>query len=139
MGDGTQLRARMLRVRNPATGAVLREVANMGAADAEAAVGRAAAAMASWRARTATERADVVWRVHELLQKQRREIAELVTAESGKPLAEGLWEVDYSASYFRTYAELVRHHYGQVIPSPMPDRRLVVVQEPVGVCALIST
>lgn len=127
-----------IEVRNPADGALLGHVPKMGAAETRRAIEAAAAAYPSWRAKTAKERAAILRRWFELMQQHREDLAVLLTAEQGKPLAEARGEIDYAANYFEWFAEEGKRIYGDVIPPHQPDKRIVVLKEPVGVCAAIT-
>ncbi|QAU22908.1 NAD-dependent succinate-semialdehyde dehydrogenase [Dyella sp. M7H15-1] len=125
-------------VRNPATGVVIVDVAKGGAAEAEQAVAAAAAAFPAWRALTAKERSIKVRRWGELMLEHRDALAELLTREQGKPIAEARGEVAYAASFMEWFAEEAKRAYGDVIPSPFPHSKIVVTREPVGVVAAIT-
>jgi succinate-semialdehyde dehydrogenase / glutarate-semialdehyde dehydrogenase len=125
-------------VRNPATGELIIEVAKGGAAETEQAVAAAAAAFSTWRALTAKERSVKVRRWAELMLEHRDALAELLTREQGKPLAEARGEVAYAASFLEWFAEEAKRAYGDVIPSPIPNSKIVVTREPVGVVAAIT-
>jgi succinate-semialdehyde dehydrogenase / glutarate-semialdehyde dehydrogenase len=125
-------------VRNPATGEVIAQVARGGGAEAELAIDAAKAAFPAWRALTAKERGARVKRWGELMLAHRSSLAELLTREQGKPLAEALGEVAYAASFLEWFAEEAKRAYGDVIPSPRPDAQIVVTREPVGVVAAIT-
>src|SRR5690606_16230511 len=125
-------------VTNPATGAVLGTVPDMGPAETRAAIEAAHAALPEWSARTAQERARVLRRMHALMLEHQEDLARLMTAEQGKPLAESRGEIAYSAAYLEWFAEEGRRMYGEVIPPHAADRRIVVLRQPVGVAALIT-
>jgi len=125
-------------VTNPATGAQIATVPNMGGGEAERAIVAAERAFATWRARTAEERARILRRWYELMMQHQEDLALLMTAEQGKPLAESRGEIAYAASYIEWFAEEARRIYGNTIPSPWADKRIVVTKEPVGVCAAIT-
>jgi succinate-semialdehyde dehydrogenase / glutarate-semialdehyde dehydrogenase len=127
-----------LAVHNPATGALLARVPDAGAAEAERAIAGAAAAFEAWRARTAEDRGRVLRRWFELMLQHQEDLALLMTSEQGKPLAEARGEIAYAASYIEWFAEEAKRVYGEVIPSPWPDKRIIVTREPVGVCAAIT-
>jgi succinate-semialdehyde dehydrogenase/glutarate-semialdehyde dehydrogenase len=127
-----------LAVHNPATGARVGEVPLMGAAETQRAIDAAQAAWPAWRRQTASARAAVLRRWHDLMLAHTEDLAQLMTAEQGKPLAEARGEVAYAAGYIAWFAEEARRVYGETIPSPVPDRRLLVTHEPVGVCAAIT-
>ncbi|GAB2586176.1 NAD-dependent succinate-semialdehyde dehydrogenase [Dyella jejuensis] len=125
-------------VRNPANGELIVDVAKGGAAEAEEAIAAAAAAFPSWRKFTAKERGIRVRRWGELMLEHRDALAELLTREQGKPLAEARGEVGYAASFLEWFAEEAKRSYGDVIPSPSPHSKIFVVREPVGVVAAIT-
>jgi succinate-semialdehyde dehydrogenase/glutarate-semialdehyde dehydrogenase len=125
-------------VRNPATGAELAQVANCGAPDAARAIAAAKAAFPAWRAKTAKERAAILRKWFELMMAAQDDLAKLMTAEQGKPLAESRGEIAYGASFVEWYAEEGKRVYGDTIPTHANDRRLIVTKEPIGVCAAIT-
>ena len=127
-----------ISVHNPADGNTLARVPRGGAAEAQRAIDAAVRALPSWRARTAAERAGILRRWFELMMHHQEDLARLLTLEQGKPLAEARGEIAYSASFIEWYAEEGKRTYGEVIPSPFPDRRLLVLKQPVGVCAAIT-
>jgi succinate-semialdehyde dehydrogenase/glutarate-semialdehyde dehydrogenase len=127
-----------IAVTNPATGAVLGSVPKMGAAETRRAIEAADAAWPAWRARTAKERSAILRRWFELMISNQEDLAKLMTAEQGKPLAESRGEVAYGASFVEWFAEEAKRVYGDTIPSQQKDKRLVVVKEPIGVCAAIT-
>ncbi|MDW8324714.1 MAG: NAD-dependent succinate-semialdehyde dehydrogenase, partial [Burkholderiales bacterium] len=132
-GDGA-----VLTVHDPASGALLGSVPRLSAAEVEAAIAAAAGALGDWGARTAAERAAVLRRWHELMRTHEEALARLLTAEQGKPLAEARSEIAYAASFFEWFAEEARRAYGEVIPSPWPERRVLTLRQPAGVAALIT-
>ena len=125
-------------VRNPATGVRVGSVPRLGAAEAEQAVLAAQAAWPAWRARTAKERAAVLRRWYELIQANVDDLARIMTAEQGKPLAEARGEIAYAASFIEWFSEEARRVYGDTIPAPLSSQRIVVTKEPIGVCAAIT-
>ena len=125
-------------VLNPATGEVLGTVPDMGPAETRAAIEAASAAFPAWAARTAKERADVLRRMHALMMQHQEDLARLMTAEQGKPLAESRGEIAYSAGYLEWYAGEARRMYGEVIPPHAADKRIVVLRQPMGVAAMIT-
>jgi succinate-semialdehyde dehydrogenase / glutarate-semialdehyde dehydrogenase len=127
-----------LEVTNPATGELLGRVPDLDAAAVEKAVAAADAARAGWRARTAGERANLLRRWRDLMMENQEDLARLMTAEQGKPLAESRGEIAYAASFVEWFAEEGKRVYGDTIPAHSPDARIVVVREPVGVCAAIT-
>jgi len=125
-------------VNDPATGQKLADVANLGAAEAEAAVAAAAAAWPAWRAKTALERGAILSKWYQLLHQHADDLARIMTAEQGKPLAEARGEVAYGASFISWFAEEARRVYGETIPSTDAGKRYLVLKQPVGVCAAIT-
>src|SRR3984957_20673346 len=125
-------------VRNPATGELLASVPDAGRAETQRAILAAERAFASWRAVTADERARVLRRWNDLLLLHRDDLAQLMTAEQGKSLTESRGEILYAASFIEWFAEEARRVYGDLIPSPWADKRIVVTREPIGVCAAIT-
>ena len=127
-----------LQVSNPATGVVLGTVPNMGTAETRAAIEAAAAAFPAWAARTAKDRATLLRRWHDLMLLNADDLAQLMTAEQGKPLAEAKGEIVYAASFIEWFAEEAKRVYGDVIPGHQPDKRIFVLRQPVGVVAAIT-
>lgn len=127
-----------LEVRNPATGGLIGTIPNAGATQTKIAIAAAEQAFAPWKARTAEERARILRRWFELMMQHQDDLALLMTSEQGKPLAEAKGEIGYAASYIEWFSEEARRIYGEVIPSPWPDKRIIVTREPVGVCAAIT-
>ena len=125
-------------IHDPATGRVLAHVPRLGAGEAERAVAAAERAWPAWRAQTAKQRAVVMRRWFELLMQHADDLARIMTAEQGKPLAEAKGEVTYGASFVEWFAEEAKRVYGETIPSPDPTKRLLVIRQPVGVCAAIT-
>jgi succinate-semialdehyde dehydrogenase/glutarate-semialdehyde dehydrogenase len=125
-------------VTNPATGEVVGQVPKMGAAETRRAIEAANAAWPGWRRKTAKERAAVLRRWFDLIVQNQEDLAALMTAEQGKPLAESKGEILYGASFVEWFAEEAKRTYGDTIPQPQNDRRLVVIKEPIGVCAAIT-
>lgn len=132
-GDGKRV-----PVDNPADGKIIGTVPSLGRGDIEAAIASGATGFASWRTRTAQERADQLLRWHRLIEDNRDHIASLMTLEQGKPLAEAKGEVDYAASFIRWFAEEARRIYGETIPGAKPGQHIVVIRQPVGVTAAIT-
>ena len=126
------------RVTNPADGSTVAEVADMGAAETRRAIEAAHRALPDWRRRTAKERATLLRRWHDLIMAHADDLALLMTAEQGKPLAEARGEVAYGASFIEWFAEEAKRTYGDVIPTVSGDRRLLVIKQPIGVCAAIT-
>lgn len=129
---------RRFPVVDPATGQKLAEVPNLGAEEAEAAVRAADAAWPAWRTRTAKERQAILGRWFELLRKHADDLARIMTAEQGKPLAEARGEVAYAASFVEWFGEEGRRVYGETVPTMDANKRYLVLKQPVGVCAAIT-
>lgn len=125
-------------VRNPATGRLICTVPDAGRDQAQQAIDAAEQAFDGWKNRTAEDRANVLRRWFELMLQHQDDLALIMTSEQGKPLAEAKGEIAYAASYIQWFAEEARRIYGEVIPSPWQDKRIVVTREPVGVCAAIT-
>ena len=125
-------------VTNPADGAVLGTVPDMGADETRRAIEAANAAFGPWSALTAKARAQVLRRWFELIMENQEDLAVLMTAEQGKPLAESRGEIAYAASFIEWFAEEGKRVYGDTIPAPIPDRRIVVLRQPIGVCGAIT-
>jgi succinate-semialdehyde dehydrogenase/glutarate-semialdehyde dehydrogenase len=127
-----------LAVTNPATGELLGTVPNMGAAETRRAIEAANAAWPAWRAKTAKERSVVLRKWAELMMANQEDLAVIMTAEQGKPLVESRGEIAYAASFIEWFAEEARRIYGDTIPGHQADKRIVVIKQPVGVCAAIT-
>jgi succinate-semialdehyde dehydrogenase / glutarate-semialdehyde dehydrogenase len=127
-----------IEVNNPATGEILGTVPRMGANETWRAIEAAKDAFADWSRRPAKERSNLMRRWYELIMANVDDLGALMTAEQGKPLAEAKGEVAYAASFIEWFAEEAKRVYGDTIPSPWPDRRLVVIKQPIGVCAAIT-
>ncbi|MCP3724403.1 NADP-dependent succinate-semialdehyde dehydrogenase [Paraburkholderia sp. CNPSo 3272] len=125
-------------VKDPATGAVIGTVPRMGAAETRRAISAANAAWPAWRAKTAKERSVILRKWHDLMMENADDLALILTTEQGKPLAEAKGEIGYAASFLEWFAEEGKRIYGDTIPTPANDKRIVVTKEPVGVCAAIT-
>ncbi|HET8695043.1 MAG TPA: NAD-dependent succinate-semialdehyde dehydrogenase [Aquabacterium sp.] len=125
-------------VINPANGDVITHVPDMGEAETDRAIAAAQRALPAWRARTAKDRAQVLRRWYDLVMANQEDLARLMTLEQGKPLAEARGEVAYGASFIEWFAEEGKRVYGEVIPSPTADKRLMVIKQGVGVTAAIT-
>jgi succinate-semialdehyde dehydrogenase/glutarate-semialdehyde dehydrogenase len=123
---------------NPSTGAEIAQVPDLGAAETERAIAAAAAALPAWRAKTAKERGILLRRWYDLILANQEDLAVLMTLEQGKPLVEARGEVAYGASFIEWFAEEGKRVYGEVIPAPTGDKRLLVIKQPVGVTAAIT-
>ncbi len=127
-----------MEIRNPANGELLGSVPDMGAAETRKAIAAANAAWPKWRAMTAKERATIMRRWYDMMVAASEDLGTILTMEQGKPLAEAKGEIAYGASFVDWFAEEGRRAYGDVIPGHQPDKRIVVLREPVGVCAAIT-
>ena len=127
-----------IEVNNPATGEILGTVPRMGANETWRAIEAAKDAFADWSRRPAKERSNLMRRWYDLIIANVDDLGALMTAEQGKPLAEAKGEVVYAASFIEWFAEEAKRVYGDTIPSPWKDRRLVVIKQPIGVCAAIT-
>ena len=125
-------------VTNPANGQVITTVADCGAKETEQAIEAATKAFALWRKKTAKERSAIMRRWFELIMYHTDDLALLMTMEQGKPLAEAKGEINYGASFIEWFAEEARRVYGDVIPTPLNDRRIIVTKQPIGVVAAIT-
>jgi len=129
---------RTFPVLDPATGAEIVRVPDMGAAETQRAIEAANAAFPPWRKRLARERSEILRRFHDLMLAERERLAALMTLEQGKPLTEARAEVNYAAGFLGWFAEEARRFYGDVVPPHRADARIVVLKEPVGVVAAIT-
>ncbi|HKC44684.1 MAG TPA: NADP-dependent succinate-semialdehyde dehydrogenase [Burkholderiales bacterium] len=127
-----------LAVTNPATGELLGTVPSVGAAETRRAIEAANAAWPAWRTKTAKERSAILRKWAELMMANQEDLAVIMTAEQGKPLTESRGEIAYAASFIEWFAEEGRRVYGDTIPGHLPDKRIVVIKQPVGVCAAIT-
>jgi len=125
-------------VTNPADGGLLAEVSDLSPTETRRSIEAANAAWPGWRGRTAKERAAILRRWFDLIMQHQEPLARLMTLEQGKPLAEARGEVAYGAAFVEWFAEEAKRVYGDVIPSPLHDRRYVVIKQPVGVVAAIT-
>ena len=127
-----------IAVTNPATGALLGHVPHMGTAETARAIAAAARAWRAWREKTAKERSAILRRWNDLMLANSEDLALIMTAEQGKPLAESRGEITYAASFIEWFAEEAKRVCGDTLASPWSDRRLIVQKEPIGVCAAIT-
>ncbi|NCU65970.1 NAD-dependent succinate-semialdehyde dehydrogenase [Acidovorax sp. 210-6] len=125
-------------VHDPATGALLADVANLGPQDAQAAIAAANAAWPAWRAKTAKERSILLRKWYDLLMANQDDLGRIMTAEQGKPLPEAKGEVAYGASFVEWFAEEAKRVNGETLPQFDNNRRLLVLKQPIGVCAAIT-
>ncbi|MGB5103955.1 MAG: NADP-dependent succinate-semialdehyde dehydrogenase [Steroidobacteraceae bacterium] len=127
-----------VEVTNPATGETIGTVPQFGVAETRRAIEAASAAMPAWAAKTAKERATILRRWNDLMLASVDDLATIMTAEQGKPLAEARGEVAYAASFIEWFAEEGKRVYGDVIPGHQPDKRILVLRQPIGVVAAIT-
>ncbi|HCK80975.1 MAG TPA: NADP-dependent succinate-semialdehyde dehydrogenase [Candidatus Competibacter sp.] len=127
-----------IEVANPANGELLATVPKFGAAETREAIEAAARSWPAWRSKTAKERAALLRRWFELILANQEDLARIMTAEQGKPLAESRGEIAYAGSFIEWFAEEGKRLYGDTIPAPVANQRIVVIKEPIGVCAAIT-
>ncbi len=125
-------------VVDPATGETIATVPSLGAAETREALEAAERAQKEWAARPAKGRGAVLRRWFDLMMENQDDLAAILTAEQGKPLAEAMGEIAYAAAFIEFYAEEATRVYGAVVPAPTSDRRIVVLKQPIGVCAAIT-
>src|SRR5829696_8726725 len=125
-------------VDNPATGDVVGTVPKLGASETRRAIAAAEAALPAWRAKTAKERAQILRRWFDLMMANQEDLAIIMTSEQGKPLAESRGEIAYAAAFIEWFGEEGKRVYGDTIPAHGTDKRIVVIKEPIGVCAAIT-
>ncbi|PWA58144.1 succinate semialdehyde dehydrogenase [Artemisia annua] len=129
---------RTIEVHNPADGEVIASVPFMGGRETKDAISSAYDALSHWRKLTAADRSSRLRNWYNLLFEHKEELGQLITLEQGKPLREAIGEVVYSAKFIEFFAEEAKRVYGDIIPSPLSDRRLFVLKEPVGVVGAIT-
>ena len=122
-----------VNVDNPATGEILGTIARGGTAETRRAIEAAQKVMPAWNRRTAKERGDILRRWYELMHEHVDDLGMIMTLEQGKPLAEAKGEIAYAADYVEWFAEEGKRVYGDTIPSHAPDKRIVVIKQPIGV------
>ena len=125
-------------VTNPANGETLAQVARCGTAETRRAIAAAERAQIDWRARTAKERGNLLRKLFDLMMANQEDLARIMTAEQGKPLAESRGEIAYGANFIEWFAEEAKRVYGDTIPGPSPDKRIVCIRQPVGVVACVT-
>src|SRR3954466_4942576 len=130
--------ANTIPVRNPATQAVLGTVPRLGREEARRAIDAAERAWPAWRAKTGKERSAILRKWFELMMANQEDLAQILTAEQGKPFPEARGEIAYGASFIEWFAEEAKRVYGDTIPAPTADRRIVVIKQPIGVCAAVT-
>src|SRR5688572_10123996 len=126
------------QVVNPATGQALGSVPDLGAAETRRVIEAAERAWPAWRAKTAKERAVILRKWFEQMMANQEDLAQILTAEQGKPLAEARGEIAYGASFIEWFSEEGKRAYGEVIPTHQADKRVLVIKQPIGVSALIT-
>ncbi len=136
--DGSWVGGADTAITNPATGEVVSHVPEFGAAEAETAVLAAEKAFRPWARRQAKERCAILRRWFDLIMANQEDLARIMTAEQGKPLSEARGEVAYAASFVEFNAEEAKRVYGETMPSPFPNSRIIVQKQPIGVCAAIT-
>ncbi|HEY7886522.1 MAG TPA: NAD-dependent succinate-semialdehyde dehydrogenase [Cellvibrionaceae bacterium] len=127
-----------LSVKNPATGAVLGSVPALEPTVVQDTIANAVTAFEKWKAFTAEKRGDFLYQWYRLMLDNREDLAQIMTAEQGKPLAESRGEIDYAASYVKWFAEEARRAYGDTIPAASKGQHIIVIPQPVGVCAAVT-
>lgn len=125
-------------ILNPATGAVMGKVPRLGREEAAKAVAAANAALPAWRAKTAKERSAILRNWFDLIMRNQEDLAQILTAEQGKPITEARGEIAYAASFIEFYAEEAKRIFGETLPSPKADGRILVLRQPLGVVAAIT-
>ena len=130
--------AQPFRCCNPARGDVVANVADFSRAQTADAIAKAEIAQKSWAARTGKERANILRRWYDLMMENADDLATILTAEQGKPLAESKGEIGYGASFIEFFAEEAKRIYGETIPGHQPDKRITVIKQPIGVAASIT-
>ena len=136
--DGRWIERPELNVTNPATGETLGHLPECTAGETCDAIAAAQRAMKGWAKRTNADRADILMRWYALIHEHGEDLAQILTAEQGKPLSEARTEVTYGASFVRWFAEEARRINGKIIPSPQQGKKILAMKEPVGVCAIIT-
>src|SRR5690606_9204192 len=137
-GEWVGADAPQIDVTDPATGEKIASVPSLGTQETREAIEGASRAQEEWAARPAKERSVILRRWFELMMENQDDLAAILTAEQGKPLAEAKGEIAYAASFIEFYAEEAKRIYGSIVPAPTNDRRIVVLKQPVGVCAAIT-
>ena len=130
--------SKTVAVHNPANGAVVGSVPDLGTDETKRAIDAAERAWPAWRAKTAKERAAILRKWFDLMMANQEDLAQIMTAEQGKPLTESRGEIAYGASFIEWFAEEGKRAYGDMIPSPWADKRVLVMKQPIGVCAMIT-
>ncbi|MGD8685033.1 MAG: aldehyde dehydrogenase family protein, partial [Chloroflexota bacterium] len=129
---------REIEVRNPSDDAILTTVPEGDAVDTGLAIDAARAALPAWKALTGSERARLLRRLYELMMRDQERLARIITLEVGKPLAESRGEITYAAGFIEWSAEEAKRVYGEIVPAYVPDKRILVLRQPIGVAAAIT-
>jgi succinate-semialdehyde dehydrogenase/glutarate-semialdehyde dehydrogenase len=137
-GEWIAADAAVITVRNPATGADIGAVPDLGAVETRRAIAAAGRAQKAWAARTAKDRAGVLRRWYELMMQHQDDLAAILTSEQGKPLDEARGEIAYGASFIEWFAEEARRVNGDLVPGHQPDKRILIMKQPIGVVAAIT-
>jgi len=127
-----------ISVYDPSDGTCVAKVAKMGAGETDHAINAAEQALKPWQQKTSKQRANLLRRWYELILENQEDLAQILTAEQGKVLAEARGEITYGASYIEWFAEEAKRVYGDTIPAPSGDKRIVCIKQPVGVVACIT-
>ncbi len=127
-----------IEITNPSSGKVIAEVASCGEAETNQAIQYAEEAMQSWKAKPAKERSNILRKWFELVMENQEDLAQILTVEQGKPIAEARGEIAYGANYIEWFAEEAKRVYGDTIPAPGSDKRIVCIKQPIGVVACIT-
>ncbi|MBL8507555.1 MAG: NADP-dependent succinate-semialdehyde dehydrogenase, partial [Chitinimonas sp.] len=127
-----------IAVNNPATGEIIAHVPKMGTAETRRAIEAAERAWPAWKAKSAKERSALLRKLYDLMLANQDDLAVILTTEQGKPLAEAKGEIAYAASFFEWFAEEAKRVYGETIPSPWADKRLLAIKQPIGVTAAVT-
>ena len=127
-----------IAVLNPANLETITHTPHCGATETKRAVTAASVALKKWKRQTAAERSEILFRWYQLMLEHQEDLALIMTSEQGKPLAEARGEIGYAASFLKWFGEEAKRTYGDVIPSPQVDRKIIVLREPIGVCAAIT-
>lgn len=128
----------VFEVTNPATGEVIANISDVGAAETQRAIQAAEQALPAWKAMTAKQRSQILNKWFRLMMENQQELAEILSLEQGKSHAEAMGEIAYGASFIEWFAEEGKRTYGETIPSPLPGRRIATIKQPIGVVAAIT-
>ncbi len=137
-GDWIEAGGDAIAVTNPATGEIIGHVPKLGAEETRQAIKAAEQAQKGWAKRTAKERAGILRTWYDLMMANKEDLGLILTLEQGKPLTEAIGEIAYGASFIEWFAEEGRRLYGDTIPGHQPDKRILVLKQPIGVVAAIT-